>query len=368
LTRPGRIGALLAGALALLVIALGLSIWLTESPGDRQARLGPPPDSIISVAVRERRLARSIDLSCETGATAGFDAPVGVDPGVGEPVVTALPVAEGGLLEEGDLALEVSGRPIIVVGGRIPAYRDIRTGDSGPDVLQLESAMARLGLIAVPDTVADRSTRAAVASLYASLGYSVPDGGRLVASRHELVPVPTLPGRLRLGSLAVGTPAPADATFSIGGSGVVVRCVVDQADLPELRQADSISITTPSGRSAPARLSGVTRPGRGGAQDGETAGVVAVLRPERPVALDRGVFLTAKAVVARAPERGTVVPLTALWRTASGRDVVTVVDGDTLRQVPVTVGFGDGLSVRVDARDGSLNAGDRVRVGEGLGR
>ena len=365
--RSRRTGALLVAALIVLVGSLGLAVWLTESPGDRQARLGPPPDSVITVDVEDRRLTRTIDLVCEAGAPSSLEVPVGVDPRVGDPVVTALPVADGASVAEGEVMLEVSGRPMIAVSGPLPAYRDIRTGDSGPDVAQLESALSRLGLLDDPDDVADPATRAATSALYDSLGYPEPEDPRLVAARYELTPVPSLPAALRPGPLSVGRPVTPGETLAVGGSGVVVRCPVDRATLSELRDAESISIVLPRGRSVAARLGGITRLDESELEDGETAGSVVVLRPAEDVVLDRGALLTAEAVVGRAPARGTVVPLTAVWRDAAGQDVVTVVDGDQLRRVPVAVRFDDGLSVRVDAVEGGLEPGDRVRVGEQLG-
>ena len=61
-------------------------------------------------------------------------------------LIISVPAVKGSVLAEGDKALEVGGRPVLILQGKNPAYRDMRPGDNGPDVKQLEDALARLGL------------------------------------------------------------------------------------------------------------------------------------------------------------------------------------------------------------------------------
>ena len=69
------------------------------------------------------------------------------------------------------MLVEVTGRPVIALAGRLPAYRDLAVGDTGPDVVQLKSALAGLGFDAGDPDDATRSDAAAVAALYDRLGY-----------------------------------------------------------------------------------------------------------------------------------------------------------------------------------------------------
>src|SRR5439155_247690 len=48
-------------------------------------------------------------------------------------------------LAAGHVAMTVDGRPVFVLPGAIPMHRDLRPGDHGPDVRQLERALAKLG-------------------------------------------------------------------------------------------------------------------------------------------------------------------------------------------------------------------------------
>ena len=54
----------------------------------------------------------------------------------GSSLLTSAPV-RGAVVTEGTAAFVVSGRPVLVLQGAQPAYRDLGIGDSGPDVQQL---------------------------------------------------------------------------------------------------------------------------------------------------------------------------------------------------------------------------------------
>jgi peptidoglycan hydrolase-like protein with peptidoglycan-binding domain len=77
------------------------------------------------------------------------------------------------VLEEGDVAVEVAGRPVLVLQGDLPTFRNLTPTLTGPDVRQLEEALTRLGLDpGTVDDVYDAGTEAAVAALYLRAGYT----------------------------------------------------------------------------------------------------------------------------------------------------------------------------------------------------
>lgn len=166
----------LAGTLAAVVLAAGLG-WVAgrniQSPAEIAAGALPPEPSLITVAVERTELSADVI----TRADIGYDEPASITlSGAlgGAPtvlIVTAAPEV-GSELAEGAAAIEVSGRPVFVLAGEIPVYRDLRPGAAGIDVLQLEEALARLGHFgAVPDETWDDETGAAVAAWYESAGY-----------------------------------------------------------------------------------------------------------------------------------------------------------------------------------------------------
>ena len=71
------------------------------------------------------------------------------------------------------MLVEVTTRPVFVLQGELPMYRRLVIGTEGPDVVQLEQAMVRLGYDpGTVDTVFDASTAAAVEQMYADAGYA----------------------------------------------------------------------------------------------------------------------------------------------------------------------------------------------------
>lgn len=143
-----------------------------ESPADMAARTAPPTPSPILVPVEKRVLSSNI----VTRGTArfGLPQPISVAPSalktdVG--LIATLPLPNT-RFEEGTVMLTASGRPLFVLQGKTPAYRDLVPGISGDDVLQLEQGLKRLGFAPGRiDGIYDQQTSAAVAAWYKSKGW-----------------------------------------------------------------------------------------------------------------------------------------------------------------------------------------------------
>jgi peptidoglycan hydrolase-like protein with peptidoglycan-binding domain len=74
--------------------------------------------------------------------------------------------------KEGDVMLTASGRPLFILRGELPVYRDLAPGIFGDDVRQLEQGLDRLGFDPGPiDRFYDPKTSAAVAKWYKSKGW-----------------------------------------------------------------------------------------------------------------------------------------------------------------------------------------------------
>ena len=171
-----RRGITLSVVLVGLVIAAGAG-WLAgreiRSPAEIAAQAEPPEASLITVAVERVELTADVI----TRADIGFDEPASLSLGGalgGNPttlVVTAAPEV-GDELMEGSAALEVAGRPVLVLQGDIPVFRDLRPGAEGVDVFQLEEALARLGYFSgVADELWDEETGVAVDAWYTAAGF-----------------------------------------------------------------------------------------------------------------------------------------------------------------------------------------------------
>lgn len=144
-----------------------------QSPAEAAAEAEPPPPSNITVEVVREELSADVVVRGDVV----YDEPVEVvlsGSFAGQParLVVTQAVEESDELAEGDVAVEVVGRPVFLLVGEIPMYRDLRPGASGDDILQLEEALTRLGFFeGVPDNTWDEGTGAAVAAWYQSAGY-----------------------------------------------------------------------------------------------------------------------------------------------------------------------------------------------------
>lgn len=159
------------------VVASSAVSWVgasrIRSPAELAARTAPPTASLISVPVEKRVLSSDVVVR----GTVRYGAPQEVSLPVsalkkGNGIVTTAAV-KGKELSEGNVALSVSGRPVFVLQGAQPAYRDMGPGTKGEDVRQLEQSLARLGFNPGPrDGVYDGRTAAAVAAWYLAAGWS----------------------------------------------------------------------------------------------------------------------------------------------------------------------------------------------------
>ncbi len=170
---------------ALLSWAIGSRI---ESPADAAAKAAAPVPSPILVPVEQRVLGSSV----VTRGTArfGLPQPISLPPSTlkaGAGLITILPKPNT-QIQEGGVLLSTSGRPVFILQGDLPAYRDFTPGMRGADVLQLERALARLGFDpGALDGLYDSATAAAVARWYKAKNWE-PFG----ATREQLALIHTL--------------------------------------------------------------------------------------------------------------------------------------------------------------------------------
>jgi peptidoglycan hydrolase-like protein with peptidoglycan-binding domain len=164
-----------------VVVTIAATGWLVgsriRSPADAAREREPPEPSVLTAPVERRRLGTSIVTRGDGGFAGSTD--LTVDPGggtdelaAGRPVVTGAVPRAGSELQDGAVALEISGRPVFVLAGELPMYRTLQPGLSGRDVRQFETALDRLGFSPGPvDDTYDGRTTAAVEAWYRAAGY-----------------------------------------------------------------------------------------------------------------------------------------------------------------------------------------------------
>ncbi|MER7809948.1 peptidoglycan-binding protein [Streptomyces sp900116325] len=195
-SRPRQLGIIVAA-----VALVGVGGWFAgsqmQSPADAAAAHQAPKAGPVTAAVERRSLTasvvaqgavefaspRSLLLAGPVGPPDGGSGASGSTDDVVQRVTKA-PVA-GSEVKEGDVLMQVSGRPVLVLRGSVPMYRTLGPGTSGDDVKQLEQALARLGFNSGGTNGAyGQGDAAAVSRWYRSKGFHAQEPG--VADKQQL--------------------------------------------------------------------------------------------------------------------------------------------------------------------------------------
>lgn len=168
----------MVAVVAAIAVLAGLVGWTAgqriRSPGEIAAETAPPEPSVITVPVEFRELAQSVVVRGTVRANDATE--VSVSSTAGSSIITRLPKEAGDEIKEGDVLIEVSGRPVIALQGELPVFRSLIPSLEGPDVAQLERALNRLGHDpGTIDETYDADTAKAVEALYTEAGYSAPE-------------------------------------------------------------------------------------------------------------------------------------------------------------------------------------------------
>jgi peptidoglycan hydrolase-like protein with peptidoglycan-binding domain len=275
-------------------------------------------------------------------------------------VVTSLPKA-GSVLKPGERLYAVDNVPVLLLRGKLPAWRDYASGMSdGPDVRQLEENLRELGHFdAEPDEAFTWTTTEAIMDWQEANGLT--RTGKL-----PLGTVQFAQSDLRVGTVtaSVGTQAgPGADLFEVTGTGQVVTMDLRLDDQQLAVVGNPVEVRLPGGSTTAGTITSVGTPT-------ETEDATGQLRTTIPVvvSLDRpkeaAAFQEASVSVdipSRRREDVLSVPVGALIAITPQQFGVEAVDPDgTTRQVPVTTGLFAGGRVEISGDD--VEAGQRVVV------
>jgi len=362
-------GALL-GVGALSAWTLAVATGTRTSPTSTTA-VAP---SVITAPVEERILEETFAVR---GSVLEQNVEVVSAPDLGEitGVVTGLPLAEGDRVEAGNVVVSISDRPVIVLEGKIPMYRPLGLGDSGPDVARLQQALADLGLYTgAIDGRFGRLTEKAVRDLYRQAGYPPPtvpsaddEPGPAAPTLRipvgELVFMSELPTTVAAVHVSLGDGVSSgDSVIGLGsGSALIVAEVpVDRVALLSAgTQATIFSEVLQTG--AEGRVISVSETVRVSDQGIRIREVTLEPAGEIPSEMF-GVDVAVTFTVTLSDVPVVTVPITAVHALPDGRVFVTRVDADGgSSEVEVTVGAVIGGWAEITS--GDIAVGDRVVVG-----
>ncbi|MEV0645601.1 peptidoglycan-binding protein [Phytomonospora sp. NPDC050363] len=341
--RRGRTGRIVLAATAVVVVAgavaaaSGFDAFGSGGDGDDDA--GAPLPATATVDRRTLVDTRSESGELVYGEEATFTARAAG-------TVTSLPLP-GSAVKRGKALCRVDDVPVLLLYGKLPAYRDLVPGVEGDDVEQFEENLAELGYTGLTvDETYSESTATAVRAWQADLGIAetgVVELGRVVFA----------PGAVRIGThrLSIGEAVgPGSAVLDYTGMSRVVTVDLDVADERLAKKGDAIEVRLPDGERTEGKIAAVETvvdPGDGADQEDVTKLRVTVSLKDQK-ALD-GFGEAAVKVEFTASERPDVltVPVAALLALGEGGYGVQVVENGATRIVAVETGLFAGGRVEV---------------------
>jgi len=278
---------------------------------------------------------------------------------------TTLP-GRGDKIDCGNAIYRVDDRPVVLLCGAVPAYRDLRRGDSGIDVRQLNQNLHQLGYdggsIDPNDDQFTANTEAALKALQQKQGLNAT--GTLAVAETIFVQWP-----VRIADVSAdlgGTAQPGAAVLRVTSDTLEVQIELDATEQEAVTAGDAVQITLPGNTSTTGKLDRLGRiakapEGPNANTAGATIGAyISLDHPEAARGLDKApvqVEIKTKGV-----EDALSVPVTAIFGSSSGGFAVEIVRADGRRDlVAVKAGLFDTAGGRVQV-DGDIHEGDRVVV------
>jgi Putative peptidoglycan binding domain len=434
-----------AGVAALLAIGGLIGSSFVKSPQQIAADTKAPPPTLTTAKVVSQILTSSVQMrgvvypatqydvypsapesdsaGSGTGSSAGGSAGGGSSSGggssagggsAGNVYISRLDVAAGQTISNGEQLAAVDGEPLFALAGRVPAWRDMTPGESGPDVAELQKALASLGYYqggATPGFFGT-ATQDAVALYYEHLGYTPPASGGMPMT--DVIFLPSLPAKViavngargqqpgqpflelaARGSLALtgelpptyagqakpglkvkifdevtgihatGTVGDVGTATTITPVGAIVNVGGGSAAASAAQSAGSGSAGSGSAGSTGSAGSAGSGNSGGATNPGATPFIPLTVRPSKPLhAALNGENVLVTMETGRTEGPVLTVPVAAIVTTGSGTSYVTVAGADGKQtQVPVTPGISENGHVQVaPVRGGKLAAGDSVVV------
>lgn len=281
---------------------------------------------------------------------------------------TALP-DDGDQVDCGEALYRVDDRPVLLLCGTVPAYRDLHSGDAGNDVRQLNQNLHALGYdvavgvaIEPDDATFTSKTARALEALQQDQGLAVT--GVLAVGAVVFLPEPV---RIATVSGVVGGPAqPGAPVLSATSDTIEVQMDLDASQQGEVKVGDRARITLPGNRPATGRVDRLGRVALVPAGQNKSAGdatIPAYIRLDDPDAADGFDRAPVQVEITTAGVQDVLsVPVTALVGKSGGGLAVEVVRADGRRElVAVKPGLFDTAGGRVEVM-GDLRAGDVVVV------
>jgi peptidoglycan hydrolase-like protein with peptidoglycan-binding domain len=286
---------------------------------------------------------------------------------------TQLP-SDGDKVDCGDVLYRVDDNPVLLMCGTVPAYRDLRSGDTGNDVRQLNTNLHQLGSDAAAgvdidpnDNVFNSKTQKALEVLQHDKGF---DATGVLALGEAVF----LPESVRIAQVTGelgGSAQPGAPVAQVTSDTPEVQVELEPSQQGAVKEGDRTQITLPGNTSVTGQVDRLGKLAQLPAQQGPAgqntnAGAatipayISLHDPAKAGGLDKApvqVDITTTEV-----ENVLSVPVTALvGKSGGGFAVEAALDGGRRELIVVTLGLFDTAGGRVQV-EGDLHEGEHVVV------
>jgi peptidoglycan hydrolase-like protein with peptidoglycan-binding domain len=382
--RARRLILFVLGAVFLAIASGFIGSTFVKSPAQVAEEAAAPPRTILTAPAVRRVLTTSIVLrgTFTIGKSASFSpgsvAATQNNPGGGNLVVTGVFVHAGDQVNAGRVLAEASDRPIFVLPGQIPLWRDMVPGESGRDVMELQAGLADLGYSSGNDTygIFGSGTEAAVKAFYAGIEYSPPmipspsstakkPQYEVIVPKSEAWFVPNLPAQVLGVGGGVGDQV-SGALLTLVESGIQLTGQLEPTEKSLIRYGMKTviysDVTGYTGNGSVGSVGVQTAPSTA---NGGASFVPVQITPAAkswPSSLN-GQNVQITIIAASTGRPALAVPVAALSYDASGQAVITTSMNGSEKRMDVRVGASADGYVVVTPIVGSLAVGTQVVVG-----
>ncbi len=276
--------------------------------------------------------------------------------------------AAGRIVRRGQVLYRVSGAPVVLLYGSVPAYRSLSEGMTGADVRQLNANLVALGY-ATSSELDPTSDYFSAQTAYALDRYQdhqrITETGSLALGQAVF-----LPSAARVTTLAaqLGAQAgPGSQVLQASSTKRQVSIALDASEQSYVKDGDRVTITLPGNKTTPGLVSYVgtvatTPPSTTGSTSKPVITVdVRLTDPAATGTLDQAPVTV--SITTATVSNVLIVPVDALVSMAGGGDALEVVKpGGARVLVPVSLGLFDDAAGTVQVSGTGLQADQRVVV------
>ncbi|WP_326737646.1 peptidoglycan-binding protein [Streptomyces sp. NBC_01022] len=311
-----------------------------------------------TVAVQKGSLSTGIQV----GGALSFSTPTPVITS-GHGTLTALPPV-GAVVKAGAKLYEVDGRPVVLLTGDRPMWRDLGPGISdGPDVEQLKRNLIKLGHADGLGLTADQKFTPATVTAVKRWQKALGEKQAGTVTLGSVVMLPQAAVRVQQLGAQLGSALGATAVMTVSGTDLVATAQPADNQLSQFKPNGRVTVKLADGSTIDGRIRSLVHGGSGdggdNGSDGADKTTVTIALDHQRQAKQAGPSSVTVTVVGETVSDALIVPVTALLALDGGGYGVQAVSGATTRLVRIQLGLVADAKAQIT---GDVKAGDQVVI------